>query len=325
MISYTVQFGDTIFTIARHFGINPLIIAQVNNIVYPDEIIMGEKLIIPVYPKTMPVKFPNNSEQYDWTAVKKIFGQEGSTVKDVFKAAFPRFDLKVNIGDVYIDPYLALTSWVAFEKLEHNSIMMGDLVLIESEIEPVMSRLIENGIEVTALHNHLLHEIPRIMYMHIHGTGNPIKLAQGVKDALSLTKTPFMKMEHQASSQADWRIVEDILGSKGSHKDNVLQLSFPRVRMFREHGMVIPPSMGVSHAVNFQSEGQNAAATGDFVLLANEVNPVVRALRENGISVTAIHNHMLYEVPRIFFLHFWAVGQPERLAKTLKYVVELAK
>lgn len=325
MITYTVQFGDTIFTIAQRFRTNVLRIAQVNNIVCPNEIFIGKKLIIPTYETTTPVRFPNNKQQYDWTPIKKIFGQEGSTVGDVFKVTFPRFDLNVSIGDVSIEPYLALTSWVAFEKLEKNSIMMGDLVLLESEIKPVMSSLIENGIQVTALHNHLLQELPRIMYMHISGEGNPIKLAQAVRAALSLTKTPFTEKEQQASSKIDWRMVEDILGRKGSRKGKVLQLSFPRITMFKERGMDIPPTMGVSHAINFQSEGRKAAATGDFVLLADEVNPVVRALKENGISVTAIHNHMLNEVPRIFFLHFWAVDQPERLAKSLKYVLELAK
>jgi LysM repeat protein len=325
MITYTVQFGDTIFTIAQRFGINALGIAEVNNIVWPNEIFIGEKLIIPTYETIRSVRFSNNKQQYEWTPIKKIFGQEGSTIGDVFKVTFPRFDLKVSIGDISVEPDLAFTSWVAFEKLEKNSIIMGDLVLLESEIEPVMSSLIKNGIKVTALHNHLLQEIPRIMYMHIRGTGNAIKLAQSIRTALSLTKTSFTEKKLLVSSQIDWEMVEDILGRKGSRKGKVLQLSFPRVTAFKESGMDIPPTMGVSHAINFQWEGLKAVATGDFVLLADEVNPVIRALKENGIAVTAIHNHMLNEVPRIFFLHFWAVEQPERLAKSLKYVIELAK
>jgi len=201
--------------------------------------------------------------------------------------------------------------------------LMGDLVLLEKEVEPLISSLLENGIEVTGLHNHLLHEEPRIMYLHIKGEGNSIKLAQSVKKALSLTTTPVKTKQEPSSNQFTWKVMEDILGHKGTHKDNVLQLSIPRKIKISEDGDELPSVIGISHAINFQALGPKVATTGDFVLLANEVNPVISILRKNNITVTAIHNHMLTEVPRIFFMHFWAVDTPEKLAQTLKAVLNL--
>ncbi|WP_082435804.1 DUF1259 domain-containing protein [Desnuesiella massiliensis] len=256
--------------------------------------------------------------------IKKIFSQEGTTAAGVSKFTFPRYDLKVRIDDIILDPDLALTSWVAFSQLQNHSMMMGDLVLLEDEVDPVMSSLFESGIEVTGLHNHLLHELPRIMYLHIKGEGDPIKLAQSVRSALALTSTPF-KAKQQPQSKINWSLIENILGQKGSHKDNVLQLSFPRTTIISEDGHQLSPAMGISHSINFQSVGEKVAATGDFVLLANEVNPVANILKKNNIAVTAIHNHMLTEMPRLFFMHFWAVDEPEHIAHTLRSALDLAK
>lgn len=230
----------------------------------------------------------------------------------------------VRIDDIKIEPDLAFTSWVAFNQLGNQSMLMGDLVLLESEVGPVMSSLFENGIEVTALHNHLLYESPRIMYLHIKGEGNSIKLAQSIRNALSLTTTPF-NVKQQQPSQIDWSLIENILGRKGSHKDNVLQLSFPRATIISEDGHQLSPAMGIAHGINFQSLGEKVATTGDFVLFADEVNPVASILKKNNIDVTAIHNHMLTETPRLFYMHFWAVDIPEHLAQTFKSVLNLTK
>jgi hypothetical protein len=230
----------------------------------------------------------------------------------------------VKVGEVSIIPALALTSWMAFHQVGNQSMVMGDLVLLEDEIDPVVLQLIANHFEITALHNHLLHELPRIMYLHISGVGDAVKLAQDIKNVLSVTNTPLI--DHSVSPalpQEYWNRVEEIMGKQGTRAGRVIQFSFPRSDRIKEFGVEIPPSMGISQAINFQAEGQNAAATGDFVLIAKEVNPVIRSLKQNGITVTAVHNHMLYESPRLFFLHFWAVDNPEKLAYGLRQTLGL--
>lgn len=313
-ILYTVQFGDTLPIISQRFGIPLMNLAQINNIRCPYLIYVGQKLIIPVNGFATQVQHPA-----DWESVEKIIGKKGSIQNGVLKFTFPRYDLKVNIGPVSIEPELALTSWMAFHQVDNYTMVMGDLVLLESEIDPVISQLIANGLEITALHNHLLGELPRIMYLHIWGMGDATKLAQSIKNTLSVTQTPLVG--HSASQtlpQEYWSTVEGIMGKKGTRVGRVIQFSFPRADIIREHGVIIPPSMGISQTINFQAEGQKAATTGDFVLIAKEVNPVIRTLKENGIAVTAIHNHMLYDSPRLFFLHFGAVDNPERLAYGLR-------
>ncbi|MFL0266685.1 DUF1259 domain-containing protein [Candidatus Clostridium radicumherbarum] len=324
MITYKVQNGDTLYTVAHRFGISAQMLAMFNNIFCPYQMFERQELLIPITESSRDLSFRNYRLEHDLNNIKKIFSQEGTTSGGVIKFTFPRYDLTVRIDNIIIEPDLALTSWVAFNQLESHSMVMGDLVLLEDEVGPVMSSLFENGIEVTALHNHLQHEQPRIMYMHIKGEGESVKLAQDVKNALSQTATPFVSKE-KPPSQIDWNIIENILGRKGTHKGKVLQLSFPRSIVITEDGHQLSPAMGISHGINFQSVGDKVATTGDFVLLANEVNPVASLLMKNNIAVTAIHNHMLTEVPRLFFMHFWSVDRPEHLAQTFKSVLNLAR
>jgi len=186
--------------------------------------------------------------------------------------------------------------------------IMGDLVLLDREIAPVTARLVASGIEVTALHNHIVNESPSVMYMHFGGYGDAKALAEKMKAALALTGTPVTPPPATATAtELDWSKVEATLGWSGQRKGNVLQLGIPRVEKIIENGMEVPPFMGMATAINLQMVEEKAATTGDFVLLANEVNPVVKALTENGIAVTALHNHMLFESPRLFFLHFGAL------------------
>jgi len=334
---YTVQTGDTLPLIARRFGINVDQLAQTNNITDLNLIFLGQVLMIPdeggtgigvtgdfVKENVLPIA---PKQRLDWELVKEIFGRGSMVETDIFKVTFPRYDLKVSIGTVSIEPELALTSWAAFQQVGNHSRLMGDLVLLESEVEPVIIRLIESGLELTALHNHLIRETPRVMFLHIAGIGDPVLLALGVKSALSLTNTPFIPPNlQQVFPPLDWSAFEEIFGRRGQRKGRVLLLSIPRAEIITENGVQLPPAMGVAHAVNFQAEGQNiVATTGDFVLLANEVNPVVRIFEGNGISVTAIHNHMLMETPRLFYLHFWAIGQSESLVMVLKRALERTK
>ena len=206
--------------------------------------------------------------------------------------------------------------------------VMGDLVLTEDEVEPVMRKLQESGIEVAAVHNHLIGESQRVMYMHLDSHGDAVKMAQTIRDALALTKTPGLDAGGAAPSTdalgIDQKKIEDILGHTGKVNGGILQVAVPRAETITESAMIVPPSMGVATALNFQPTGNaKAAITGDFVLTGKEVNPVMKALRENGIEVTAVHSHMLTEEPRLFFMHFWANDDAAKLAKGLRAALDL--
>ncbi|HEY2231853.1 MAG TPA: DUF1259 domain-containing protein, partial [Candidatus Angelobacter sp.] len=218
-----------------------------------------------------------------------------------------------------------LGSWVAFKATSQgNAMAMGDLVLTEDEVGPVMAELQSGGIEITALHNHLLGETPRVMYMHIHGMGNAANLGKAIHQAIVKTKTPDAGAATAAPElDIDTKQIDQILGHSGKNNGGIYQVGVPRAEHITEGGMAIPNSMGVATALNFQpTGGGKAAITGDFVLLAKEVNPVIKALRENGIAVTALHSHMLEEQPRLFFMHFWANDDAVRLAKGLRAALD---
>jgi uncharacterized protein DUF1259 len=257
-----------------------------------------------------------------WAAVDSALGRTGTSQPgDVQKYSFPRSDLKVTVGDVTVKPALALGSWVAFKPTTgHDVIAMGDLVLLEREVGPVIGKLQAMGVEQTALHNHLQHESPRIMYLHIHAHGDRMKVAQAIRAALASTKTPSAAPTASAVApfELDTAKLASALGYAGKVNGGVYQVSVPRAEPVRIDGTEIPPSMGVATALNFQPTGNGKAAiTGDFVLTADEVNPVIRALRDGGVAVTALHSHMLTEEPPLFFMHFWANDEALALARTL--------
>jgi hypothetical protein len=262
----------------------------------------------------------------DWSAVDRAIGRPGKPQPgEVQKYSFPRSDLHVTVGSVAVKPALALGSWVAFKRMGSSGgevTAMGDLVLTQTEITPVMDKLQELGVEQTALHNHLLHESPRVMYMHIHALGDRVKIAQAVHAALALTKTPPAKpqgTEPTTPLGMDTAAVAQALGQSGTVNGGVYQVNVPRAEPVREDGMEVPPSMGVATAINFQpTGGGKAAITGDFVMTAQEVNPVLKTLRDAGIEVTALHSHMLTEEPRLFFMHFWANDDAAKLARGLR-------
>ena len=254
----------------------------------------------------------------DWKAIEQVFNRKGSVQGDVFKTSFPRTDLNVKIDGVPVQPSLAVTSWIAFKPVGNEAVIKGDLVLLEKEVPPVIESLMKNSIDVTALHNHLIGETPKIMYLHVSGHGNPTDLAKKIKQALSLTKTPTTPSLGSRSHKVDWSKVESVLRVKGTTEGDVLHISVPRAETITEMNIDIPPSMGVATSINFQMVGKKAATTGDFVLIASEVNPVINALTKHGMTVTAVHNHMLQETPRIFYLHYWGYDEPEKLAVGLK-------
>jgi hypothetical protein len=263
----------------------------------------------------------------DWKAVEQAMGRPGAMQPgDVYRFSMPRSDLRVTVGGVEVKPALALGSWAAFKMIGRQAMVMGDFVMTEDEVSPVMARLQQGGIQQTALHNHILHESPRMMYMHIGGHGDPVKLAEAISAALMLTKTPPPSAPGGGQPQAlgiDTKRIEQTLGHSGKVNGGVFQVNVPRAEKITEAGMEVPPSMGVAIAINFQPTGAGCAAiTGDFVLIASEVNPVIRALRENGIEVTALHNHMLIDEPRLFFMHFWANDDAVKLAHGLRAALD---
>jgi hypothetical protein len=262
----------------------------------------------------------------DWKPVEQAVGRSGALQGDgAYKVGLPRGDLNITVAGVQVKPTLALGSWVAFSSPGPDAMLMGDLVLAEDEVGPVMLALQANGLQVTALHNHVLHETPRVMYMHIAGHGDAVKLAGSVKSVIALTKTPAPAQPSSAppAVDLDTAAIDQALGFKGKANGGVYQVGVPRAEKISDSGMPVPASMGLATALNFQpTGGGKAAITGDFVLLGSEVNPVIKALRQNGIQVTALHSHMLDEQPRLFFMHFWANDDAIKLAKGLRAALD---
>jgi Domain of Unknown Function (DUF1259) len=259
-----------------------------------------------------------------WDATDKVFGQAGKDLPgEVHRYGWPRADLHVSVGGVPVQPGLALGAWAGFKKTGtgDEAVTMGDLVLLESEVEPVLGELEGGGFEILAIHNHLLGETPHVIYVHFHGHGEPAALAQTLKAALAKTKTPppgKAPAKPTAEQEKTFEKLQEALGHKGTMSGTVLQVGVPRADPIQDGGMEVPPSMSMNNPMNFQTVGARIATTGDFVLIADEVNPVLRELHAHGIAVTALHSHMLRETPRLFFMHFWGVGTPEKIGGGLK-------
>ncbi len=263
----------------------------------------------------------------NWTAVDSALGRSGAAQPDgVHKYSFPRADLTVMLDGVRLKPALALGSWVAFEPMGNTAMVMGDLVLTPDEVNPIMSRLLESGLTITALHNHLLRSSPGTIYMHVHGSGDATKLATALRSALALSRTPLTPPAASAPPlplDLDTARLDDIIGWPGKANGGVYQFSIPRPERILDAGMPVPPSMGLAIALNLQPTGGGAVVgTGDFVLLQNEVDPVLWALRRAGIDVTALHNHLGQEQPRLFFMHFWANGDAVGVANGLRKALD---
>jgi hypothetical protein len=270
---------------------------------------------------------PAQAQNVDWQKVDAVLGRKAAVTGDVHRYGFLRTDLHIVLDGITIKPALALGGWVAFKPARGGVMVMGDLVLLEAEITPVTTKLIENDLEVTAIHNHVLRGTPATFYMHIGGHGDPEKLATAIRDALAESKTPLEAPAPAGSAPVDLDTekLNEIVGAKGQANGGVYQFGVPRRDPITEGGMQITPAgpMGVATAINFQpTGGGKAAITGDFVLTGDEVNPVIKVLRGNGIEVTAIHSHMLAEQPRLIFLHFWANDEPTKLAKGLRAALD---
>jgi hypothetical protein len=267
-------------------------------------------------------------QEIAWQKVDDALGRKGAVSGDVHRYGFPRSDLAVALDGVTIKPALALGGWVAFKPMHGQAMVMGDLVLLETEISPVMVKLMEGGLEITAVHNHLLRANPATFYMHVGGHGDPVKMAAAIHDALGASKTPLATPSPASPPPAidlDTAQLDQIIGVKGQANGGVYQFGVPRRDPVSEGGMQLTPAgpLGLATGINFQpTGGGKAAITGDFVLIGDEVNPVIKALRDNGIEVTALHSHMLDEQPRLYFMHFWANDDAVKLAKGLRAALD---
>jgi hypothetical protein len=268
----------------------------------------------------------SKAQEIDWKKVDSTLGRGAVVSGEVHRYGFPRSDLQVTVDGVSIRPSLALGGWAAFLPMRGEAMVMGDLVLLETEINPVMAKLTEGGVEITAVHNHLLRGNPATFYMHIGGHGDPVKMAEVIRSALALSKTPLNVAPPASPAPAvdlDTAQLDQIIGAKGQANGGVYQFNVPRRDPIIESGMTIPTPMGSANAINFQpTGGGKAAITGDFVITGDEVNPMLKALRANGIEVTAIHSHMLTEQPRVFFMHFWANDDALKLAKGIRAALD---
>jgi hypothetical protein len=268
-----------------------------------------------------------HAQDVDWQKIDETLGRKPAVSGDVHRYGFPRSDLTVTLDGVTIKPSLALGGWIAFKPAHGGAMAMGDLVLLETEVTPVLSKLAEGGFEITAVHNHLLRASPETFYLHVLGHGDPVKLAGTIRDALAASKTPLtvVAAAPPPAVDLDTAQLEQIIGVKGQNNGGVYAFAVPRRDPISEGGMEMAPvgPMGVAQAINFQPTGSGKAAiTGDFVLTGEEVNPVINTLLANGIEVTAVHSHMLDEQPRLFFLHFWANDDAVKLARGLRAALD---
>jgi hypothetical protein len=273
------------------------------------------------------VAFPAlaSAAEIDWKKVDAAMGKTAAVSGDVHRYGLPRSDLQVTLDGVSIKPGLALGGWVSFAPMHGEAMVMGDLVLLDTEITPVMTKLLDGGLDITAIHNHILRAQPATFYMHVGGHGDPEKMAAVIRSALSASKTPFDPPATTAGPAVDFDTgkLDQIIGVKGSANGGVYQFNVPRREPATENGMPVNTPLGGANAINFQPTGNGKAAiTGDFLVTGNEVNPLIRSLRAGDIEVTAIHSHMLDEQPRMFFIHFWANDDAQKLARNVRTALE---
>lgn len=302
---------------------------------------LGTSILVPMFMLMLLFASPVQAETrsspiLDTKVIEQAIGKPGEMKDDVYKVSLPRKDLSVTLNEIQLKPGFALGTWIAFKQAGRDTVVDGDLVLTEHEVGAVFNQLRKVGIQVGALHNHLIGETPKLMFLHIEGKGDAGKMAAQIKEALSLTGTP---MEPQlasaitiemstASEEADFdaEVIQKELGHKGKIKDGVLHVSVPRSESIKLHGTLLPPSMGMATVLNFQSAGGNkVAATGDFVMVSENVDRVTKALAEHGILITALHNHLVHGWPDLYFMHFWANDSPEKVAKGLRAGLDAMK
>ncbi len=281
-----------------------------------------------VQAETNPKEAANN-ENTIYKKIEELTGVKGklNEKEGVFKVSFPRSDIQTTAIGVKLTPPMGLTAWAAFKMMDDHTMMMGDMVLLEDQVNVVMDAALNNGLEVTALHNHFFWDSPKVMFMHIGGTGNPETLAAAVGKVFTKIKEtsggkgekPYFEID-SSKTTLDPKKIEDILGIKGELKDGVYKITIGRITSMSGHEM--GNAMGVNTWAAFIGSDELALVDGDFAMLESEVQSVLRALRSSGINIVAIHNHMTGETPRIIFLHYWGIGSTANLARALKIALD---
>ncbi len=266
---------------------------------------------------------------FDIAKIEELAGAKGSynEQEGVFKISAPRTDLSITAAGVRLTPPMGLTSWAAFKKSGGHTVVMGDIVLLEDQVNPVMSVALDHGLEVTALHNHFFWDSPKVMFMHIGGMGDELRLAAAVGKVLAKIRetaggggaVPHADID-PANSTLDPKKVDAVLGSHGDFKDGVYKVTIGRET--RMHGEAMGGVMGVNTWAAFAGGDDRAVVDGDFAMLESELQGVLKALRGAGIDIVAIHQHMTGESPRILFLHFWGIGRVQDLARGIKAALD---
>jgi hypothetical protein len=299
-----------------------------NNLGTQSEKTMKHRLTLLTLSAALLLSLPVRAADVDWKKVDAALGKTAAVSGEVHRYGLPRSDLHVTLDGVSIKPALALGGWVAFAPMHGEAMVMGDLVLLETEITPVMTKLLDSGMDITAIHNHILRASPATFYMHVAGHGDPEKMAASIRAALSsASKTPFDPPATTAGPpptiDLDTAKIDEAMGAKGTANGGVYQFGIPRREPAKESGMQVSTALGGANAINFQpTGGGKAAITGDFLVTGDEVNPLIRALRAGDIEVTAIHSHMLDEEPRMFFIHFWANDDALKLARGVRAALD---
>lgn len=268
------------------------------------------------------------SSKLDTAKIAAITGMKGTVKNGEFKLTVPQNDLHIVVDGFKIIPPMGLGTWIAFTPCGDSVMMMGDIILAENDVAPVQQEVIRQGLSITAIHNHFVRNRPNVMYMHIDGFGNAATLAANAKAVLD--KVSQARGADPKAAKADSVVntlnipmLDSLLGHKGEMSKGVYKYTIgrPDVKL-REHGVPISTFMGFNTWAAWQGTPEKAAVAGDFTMLMDEVQPVIKALIENGIEVVAVHNHMVHEEPKIFFLHYWGVGPADKLAKGLKAALD---
>ncbi len=268
------------------------------------------------------------AQSLDTTAIEKAMGIKGKSSHGEYKITIPQNDLNVEVDGFKIIPPMGLGTWIAFTPTAEGTMVMGDIILTETDLKPVQQEVIKQGLTITAIHNHFVRNHPNILYMHIGGSGKTDEMARKAKAVLdkvaeSRGHDPASGPVADVPYSIDTKKLDDILGPRGEMSKGVYKYTIGRPDVsLKEHGTAVTTFMGFNTWAAFQGSPDHAAVAGDFTMLENEVGPVIKTLIENGIEVVAVHNHMVHEQPRIFFLHYWGVGNAEQLAKGLKAALD---
>ncbi|WP_066404153.1 DUF1259 domain-containing protein [Flavisolibacter tropicus] len=278
------------------------------------------------------VSSPNNSTSslLDTAAIGRIMGIKGSFNKGEYKITVPQNDLSVMVDGFKIIPAMGLGTWIAFTPTPGGAMIMGDIILTETDLKPVQQEIIRQGLTITAIHNHFVRNHPNVMYMHLGGTGSTEAMAQKAKAVLDKVKetrggdpSKGTASNETVQNTIDTVSLNTILGYRGEMSKGVYKYTIGRPDIkLQEHGVAVSTFLGFNTWAAWQGTSDKAAVAGDFTMLEDEVEPVVKALVENGIEVVAVHNHMVHEQPRVFFLHYWGVGNAEQLAKGLRAALD---